>query len=150
MLKKTFYMISILSILLFLVAIGFAYMGHGTHKQGAYHWNPDKIVTVSGEVTKVETTTMKHHGSDYHGVHLYMKTRDGEVEAHLGPEEFVEKEITLKKGDKLTVEGSKTEYDNTTVIFAGSITKDGKKVILRNDDGIPVWAGKGHHHMRKR
>ena len=148
--SKTFTALAIMSALFLLVSSGFAYMGHGKHAHGRYHWNPDAIITVSGEVTKVETTTMRCCGSNYHGVHLYLKTKDGELEVHLGPKEFVNEEITIKNGDQLTVKGSKSEYNDTTVIFAATVTKDGKKVTLRNDDGIPVWAGKGKHHMRNR
>jgi len=149
MTAKRFSVITIATALLFTGTSAMAYTGHGHKGHGRYHWDPDKVVSVTGEVTKVEVTTMKMHSGNYHGVHLELKTDKGVVEIHLGPEEYVNKQITIKKGDTLTVTGSKERYNDTTVIFAGTVTKDGKTVKLRDEDGIPAWAGSGHHGKRK-
>ena len=146
---KKLSVLTIVTGILFIAASAMAYMGHGHKGHGRYHWDSDKVVTVTGQVTKVEVTTMKMRMGNYHGVHLELKTDKGIVEVHLGPEDYVQKEITIKKGDTLTVKGSQTEYNNTTVIFAGTITKDGKTVKLRDDDGTPAWAGSGHHRNWK-
>jgi len=85
--------------------------------------------------------TMDHY-------YITVKTAAETVKIFLGPTDYVKKQITLKKGDSITVVGSKTTLRNEAVIIAKKINVNKTDVVFRNDDGTPKWAGQmqQHHH----
>lgn len=109
-------------------------------------YDPQTEVTVKGEVTEVGAYPSMGpggvQGMNYRGVTL--KTDQGEMRVHLGPEWYMdEQKLAVEKGDTLEVTGAKTTQDDQPVILAREFTRDGKKVMLRNNQGIPVWRGQG-------
>jgi hypothetical protein len=74
------------------------------------------------------------------GVHLTLKTAEGEISVHLGPDAWVDQqELKLAKGDSITVKGSKVTFEGGPAIIAQSVTRGGETLVLRNSDGMPVW-----------
>ncbi|HXK65063.1 MAG TPA: hypothetical protein PK348_02240, partial [Spirochaetota bacterium] len=55
--------------------------------------------------------------------------------------DYVKSQITIKKGDNVTILGSKTTMNNETVIITKTVKTKDKEVTFRNDDGTPKWAG---------
>jgi len=76
------------------------------------------------------------------GTHLLVKTEAGTIEVHLGPSAFLSREgFSFAKGDTVEVVGSKMTMGGGEVIIARELSKDGKKLTLRDKTGRPVWAG---------
>ncbi len=109
-------------------------------------YNPQTEVTVKGEVMEVGTSPGQGPGAvqgmGYRSVTL--KTAQGDMSVHLGPDWYMdEQQPAVAKGETLEVVGAKTTLDGKTVILAREVTMKGKKMMLRNNQGIPVWRGQG-------
>ena len=118
-------------------------MGSGGWGMGSAYqrmYNSQTVETVSGTVESVEKfTPMK---GMYSGIHLMVKTSEGVIPVHLGPDWYVEKQdVKFAKGDKVDVTGSKVNFNGKPAIIAQKIKKDGGTLVLRNSAGIPEWAG---------
>jgi hypothetical protein len=103
-------------------------------------YDPKTVETVSGEIVSLD----KIAGPAGRGrVHATLKTDKGEtVSVHLGPAWYVDNQsVTIKQGDKATVRGSRVGVDGKPVIIAAEVTKDGQTLRLRDDNGLPLWAG---------
>ncbi len=78
---------------------------------------------------------------DFEGTQLVVRTDTGTVVVLLAPGEFL-KEIdsTFKKGDEVQVVGAKAPNGDAEIL-AREITVGTNTTTLRDDKGIPVWAG---------
>jgi hypothetical protein len=104
-------------------------------------FDPSAIVTVTGSVV---SESRIDRGMGHSGVHLLVKTADGEIPVHLGPDFWVDKQpVKLAKGDEITVKGSKITFDGKPAIIAETVTKGTTKLVLRDEKGTPVWKGQG-------
>ena len=112
--------------------------GMGSAYQMMY--NPDTCDSVSGEVISVtKMTPSKGMGS---GVHLQLKTDKGTVSVHLGPAWYIDRlDAQIGKGDTIEVKGSRVTVGGKPVIIAAEVKKGDATLKLRDDSGIPVWAG---------
>jgi len=112
--------------------------GMGSSYQRMY--NPATVETVSGVVESVDKITpMKGMNS---GIHLVLKTDKETIALHLGPEWYIERQdVKLEKGDKIEVKGSRITFDGKHAIIAAEIKKGDNVLVLRDNSGIPVWAG---------
>lgn len=77
------------------------------------------------------------------GVYLKLRTPKENIEVHLGPAWFVNEKIKFNNNDKIEVIGSRQVYAFREIIIAKEITKDKEKIVLRKDDGTPLWSGRG-------
>ena len=61
----------------------------------------------------------------------------------MAPEKFLkEMEITFSAGDTLEILGSQvTAADGTPLLLAREITRSGDTMLMRDDQGKPVWVG---------
>lgn len=98
------------------------------------------IETLSGEVVAVESfLPMKPMCG---GVHLQLKTDKETISVHLGPAWFIDnQEVTLSAHDKIQVKGSRVTFNGKPAIIAAEVTKGEELLKLRDDKGVPVWAG---------
>lgn len=117
--------------------------GMGTEYNRMY--NPNSVVTFSGEVAKVERMEdikgMKGMGP---GIHIRVVGDDpcSMASIHLGPAWYIENQDTeVKVGDKVTVTGSKVEIGGETVVIARELKKGDETLMLRDEAGNPYWAG---------
>lgn len=105
---------------------------------GSRNYNPATETTVKGTVEGVMQTTGRHGWS---GVHLSLKTDQGIYDVHVGPASYVSaQQFTFAKGDSIEVTGSKTKMNGKDVVIARQITKDGKTLTLRDQQGFPKWS----------
>jgi hypothetical protein len=112
--------------------------GMGQRYQRMY--NPETVETLSGEVLGVEKITPMERMSA--GVHVLLKTEGKTIPVHLGPVWFIERQdVRIKKGDKIEVTGSKVMMRDKPTIIAAEMKKGDEVLILRDEDGIPVWSG---------
>jgi hypothetical protein len=113
---------------------------------GGRMYDPQTEVTVKGEVTEVGAYPSMGPGAvtgmNYRGVTL--KTDQGELRVHLCPAWYMdEQKLGVKVGDTLEVTGAKTTQDQIPVILAREVGMNGKKIMLRDNQGFPVWRGQG-------
>ena len=104
-------------------------------------YNPQTVETLSGEVVSVESIPGKG-GGQAGGVHLTLKTDKETLPVHLGPSWYLNKQ-TLKIGpqDKIEVTGSRVVFGSKPAIIAAEVKKGDQVLKLRNQAGIPQWAG---------
>jgi uncharacterized protein (UPF0248 family) len=96
--------------------------------------------TIFGEVLSVEKIVPSKGMSA--GVHLMVKTSKEIISVHLGPNWFLDKqEVSILVKDKIEIKGSRITYENKPAIIASEIVKGDKILILRSENGIPVWRG---------
>ncbi|MBF0318510.1 MAG: DNA-binding protein [Nitrospirae bacterium] len=111
-------------------------------------YDPQTVATVTGTVEAVETFTSMRGMSV--GVHLTLKTADGTISAHLGPAWYIERQdVKLEKGDAVEVKGSKITFDSNPAIIAAEVKKGDEVLKLRDENGIPNWAGSGMGRMAR-
>jgi hypothetical protein len=102
--------------------------------------------TITGTVESVEniTGTGGQGRRGMGGTHLVLKSEKESVEVHVGPTAYLaEKGITLAKGDRLEILGSRVTVDNETVLIARQIKKGDNTWTLRDASGRPAWSGRG-------
>jgi hypothetical protein len=116
--------------------------GGGWEPSGQYGrlYDPRTVETVSGEVVSVDQMTPRK-GMGY-GVHLRLKTDTETMSVHLGPGWYVEHQDTrILPGDKIEVRGSRITFDGKPTIIAAEVHKGDETLVLRDANGIPLWAG---------
>jgi DNA/RNA endonuclease YhcR with UshA esterase domain len=129
--------LAIAALTLYLVPAAYAQAGMGkAHRM----YDPTTETTISGTIEEVHTIAGR---GGWSGLHLTLKTEDGEFDVHVGPAAYVEKEhFTFAKGDEIEVTGSKVMYEEHDAIIAREIVKDGETLTLRDAHGYPEWAGR--------
>jgi len=103
-------------------------------------YNPATVDTVTGTIESIDRITPMRGMNP--GVHVTLKTEKGTVSVHLGPEWYVDRlDTKLAKGDSVEVKGSRITYDGKPAIIAAKVKKGDAVLKLRDDSGIPAWAG---------
>lgn len=109
---------------------------------GAYQrqYNPATIESVSGEIMSVDKV-MPMKGMDS-GIHLMLNTGTETVSVNLGPSWYIERlDTKIAKGDQVEVKGSRVKIAGKPAIIAAEVKKGDEVLKLRDDSGIPAWAG---------
>jgi len=149
--KRLSLVIGVVSVLALLFAVdSFAQMGQGYKWHGSGGWgmetpyqrqyDPAKVETIKGTVEAVEMVTpMK---GMYKAVALMVKTGSETIAVHLGPEWYIGRlDVKILKGDTVEVKGSRVSFAGKPAMIAAEIKKDDIVLVLRNEAGVPVWAG---------
>jgi len=135
------------SIFFFLFAIeSFAERGMGKGSGGwgmaseySRMYDVKTVETVKGEVVSVDEFSSRGMSP---GVHAVLKTEKETIAVHLGPQWFMEKQDTeIKAKDAVEVKGSRITYEGKPAIIAAEVNKGDVVLKLRDENGIPVWAG---------
>jgi hypothetical protein len=134
--NKIFKMSVLLMLIVFVSASLHAQQGKMRKKVIDRNYNPATVETISGAVTDISNLNTW-------GLHVKVKTDKGIIGVHLGPQWFLKDKITILKGDNISVTGSKVKIDAEDVIIAKTVVKGIVSIQLRDDNGIPLWAGKG-------
>jgi len=109
-------------------------MGYGP----GFKYDPSAETKLTGTIEEINTMDMMCQN----GTHLVLKTDKGNMEAALGPSQFLkDQSLQLKKGDKVEVKGVKTTMRRGEVFIVRQITSGDKTVTLRNEKGAPAWSG---------
>lgn len=115
------------------------------HRAG-YHYNTSSVATVSGEIASIDYGARGWGGTG--GTHFLLNTGSGVLTVFAGPSWFLQEKIQLARGEKIEVTGSRITVDGKPGIVAKEIRKGTAVVVLRNNDGTPLWAGHGRKHGR--
>lgn len=117
----------------------------GWSRRSAYQkmYDLQTVSTMNGEVVEVEKITPLR-GMSY-GIHLKLRTADGILSVHLGPSWFVERQdLKIAKGDKIEVKGSRITFNDEPAVIAAEIKKGNDTLVLRDENGFPLWSGMRH------
>jgi hypothetical protein len=123
----------------------FKWRGSGGWGMGASYqrmYDPAKVETMKGSVEAIDTASpMK---GMHRAVVLTLKSDKETIPVHLGPEWFIGRlDTKIQKGDGIEVKGSRVTVSDKPTLIAAEIktVRDGQTIVLRDDAGIPVWAG---------
>lgn len=106
--------------------------------RGVRNYNRATETTVKGTVEEVTETTGRRGLA---GTHLMLKTDEGTYDVHVGPSSYVSaQQFTFAKGETIETVGSKTSVSDKDVLIARQITKSGKILTLRDEQGFPKWS----------
>ena len=107
-------------------------------------YDPQKVVTVQGQIEKLETITRQGRQAvnNRKTQIAHLRTDQGAVVVHLGPAEFLAwQHFRPQAGDALEVTGGKVNIRKGEVILATTVKSGGKTYQLRDAQGVPVWSG---------
>src|SRR5262245_9603289 len=100
-------------------------------------YNPADEVSASGVIRYVISVTAPDGTV---GVHLELKTAEGPVRVHLAPAVFIGmNNFSFFMDEVVAVRGARITRAGETAIWARLVVKDGKTLVLRDDDGTPRW-----------
>jgi hypothetical protein len=116
---------------------------------GSPLYNTGTEVAITGTVDEVEQITGTGAAGrtwncprGWTGTHLMLKGDTGILSVHVGPSAYLaSKNFSIAKDDKLTILGSKVQYQGSEFLIAKEITKDNEVLTLRNSAGFPLWSG---------
>jgi hypothetical protein len=140
--------VAVLAVLAFTVSLAAAGPGRGGRGSGGWGmgggyqgmYNPATVEKVAGTIESIDRTVPMKGMS--RGVHLALKTEKGPLSVHLGPEWYIERlDGKLAKGDVVDVKGSRVTFDGNPAIIAAEVKKGDAVLKLRDESGIPGWAG---------
>jgi hypothetical protein len=118
-------------------------MGRG---MGPMLYNPQTVATITGTVEKLEDLPSMGRGGGmgmmFRGLRL--KTDQGSILVHLGPGWYLdETKFAVKAGDTVEATGSRVTLNNQPALIAREVKANGATLKLRDDQGVPVWRGRG-------
>lgn len=94
--------------------------------------------TVKGALDSVKQVDTP---SGVKGTRLYLKQGGQTIEIYAGPANFFAKSgIVFTKGEALEVTGSKVDIQGASALLARQIKSGGKTIVVRDENGRPVWA----------
>lgn len=100
-------------------------------------YDPSTETTLQGIISSVSTVTGRH---GWNGLHLALQ--DGVCDVHLGPAAYVAaRGFSFSAGDRIDIIASKVKVNGTDTCIARQITKEGKVLVLRDQQGFPMWSG---------
>ena len=79
---------------------------------------------------------------EFEGLHLVVKAEAKTVLVHVAPSEFLKEiDTSFNKGDQVEVVGAKAPDAPEEEILAREITDGTNTSTLRDEKGVPIWAG---------
>jgi hypothetical protein len=132
------------SLLLFSLILAVLVLAPESWAQLKKFYDPQKVVTVQGQIEKLETITRQgRQATNGRKTQIaQLKTDQGIVMVHLGPAEFLaQQQLIPKAGDVLEITGGKVNTRKGEVILATTVKSGGKTFQLRDAKGVPVWTG---------
>ena len=114
--------------------------GWGAASQYNRLYDTKTVETVKGGIIEVaHITPIK--GMSY-GVHVKLKTEKETVSVHIGPGWFIEnQDLKIEPKDQVEIKGSRVVFDGKPAIIAAELKKNDQVLKLRDENGIPLWAG---------
>ena len=103
-------------------------------------YDPARVEVVAGQIVSLEQSVSRRGPGT--GVVLRVNTGKETLSVHLGPQWFLDKqEMKLAAGDTVEVKGAKAARRGASVFIAAEVKKGGAVLKLRDENGIPAWAG---------
>jgi hypothetical protein len=120
-----------------ILAVGFTLVVAAAATAQTVQYDPSKEVAVTGVIRYVVSVTAPDGTV---GVHLELTTPNGPVRVHIAPAMFVGmNNFSFLTDETVAITGAKVTKAGETAIWARQVVKDGKTLVLRDDDGTPRW-----------
>ncbi|MBZ5494381.1 MAG: hypothetical protein LAO76_25935 [Acidobacteriia bacterium] len=104
----------------------------------SYTYAPTSEQTMRGWV--VETKDFECPVTGTVGSHITVKNETSSIEVHLAPASFMKQyEIKFRKGDNVTVIGSKITFEGKSALIAKSVAIGNDTYNFRDQSGKPLW-----------
>ncbi len=104
-------------------------------------YDPKTVQTVSGTILSVDRVNADRPMRG--GVHLTLQTATQTLDVALGPAFYIDGLKTkFEKGDSIDVKGSLVKIAGKDVLIAAEVKKNGETIVLRDENGVPAWAGR--------
>ena len=114
--------------------------GWGPGSQYGRMYDPKAIETVNGEIVRVDRITPMRGMSG--GIHVVVKTATETLDVHLGPRWYLEnQDMQFASTDQVEVRGARVTIGGKPAIIAAEVKKGDGVLILRDDQGVPLWSG---------
>ena len=112
---------------------------------GRRRYDPATVETISGDVLRIDRIPSRRGTGT--AVHVAVRVSSGEtVDVRLGPAWWIDgQKVRVKEKDKVEVKGSRVTIAGAPVVIAAVVSKNEKTLVLRNDAGVPAWAGQKAH-----
>jgi len=115
-------------------------------EQQAY--DPYKEVTISGRVIAVNDIEVNN--GKLTGVGLELGTLTRTIGVYLGPHVYVDLQtVKISAGDVVDIRGVRDTIGGQDVFLAGEVRRGFDVLTLRDNKGIPLWAGTVHGRVRQ-
>lgn len=112
----------------------------GKRDGSARRYDPAKEETVTGQVVSMAPIASRRGNSQ--GLGLTLKTGATNIVVYLGPQWYLDQQtLKLVAGDTVEIKGSKTVRRGEDVFIAAEGKKGSEVLKLRNEKGVPAWAG---------
>jgi hypothetical protein len=103
-------------------------------------YDPAKAETISGQVVSLEQIAVRRGMGT--GVVLKVSSGSDTFAVHLGPKWFLEEQkVKFAAGDAVEIKGVRTVRQGKDVFLAAEVKKGSDILKLRDEQGIPLWAG---------
>lgn len=108
--------------------------------QNYRRYDSKTIETLDGKVIRLDSNQSRI--GTFQGTHLMMKTAQETIEVHVAPSWFLaEQDFDLAPKEKIVVIGSRINVDGKPAMVAREIKKGDRTLVLRDENGIPMWSG---------
>jgi hypothetical protein len=136
--KFTRALIGLFALLLSGAAITLVSQEKSSPTHANYTYAPTSEQTMRGWV--VETRDFQCPVTGTVGSHITVKNETGSIEVHLAPASFMKQyEINIRKGDNVTVVGSKIMFEGKGALIAKSVAIGNETYNFRDQSGRPLW-----------
>lgn len=103
-------------------------------------YDSSKIETLDGKVISLNVYTSGI--GTFQGTHLMLNTDRETIKVHVAPSWYLaEQDFDLSPKEKIVVIGSRININGEPAIVAREIRKEGKTLVLRDENGFPMWRG---------
>jgi hypothetical protein len=114
--------------------------GWGPKSQYGRVYDPKTVTVVKGEVVSI-SPFMPIRGMAP-GVHMMVNANGESISVHLGPEWFIaSQDLRIEARDAVEIKGSQVTLSGKPVLIAAVVTRGDEVLRLRDETGVPVWAG---------
>jgi hypothetical protein len=113
----------------------------GVRSEGRGTYDPAQAEITTGEIIAVKD--IEFNRGRITGVGAELKTDSQTVLVYLGPHIYVDlQNVRINVGDTVEVKGVNVLLDGQQAVLAGEVRKGDDVLRLRDDNGMPLWAGK--------
>lgn len=123
-------------------------------RQGRRIFDPNTMTTISGEIVSVDQITKPSRNNqnnnqnnprnNHQGIHLTLQSGDQTIDVRVGPAWYLEQEnMILTAGDQVTIKGFPINKNDQSFFITQEITKGSQVLVLRDENGRPMWQGQG-------
>jgi len=126
--------------ILLMLLTGAAIVSQEKNPPAQHNYAYDQATQQSFEGIVIEAKDYSCPVSGGVGSHITLKGEIGTIEVHLAPATFMKQyEISINKGDRLTVVGSKIVFEGKPALIAKTVVLGRDTFNFRDPKGRPLW-----------